>query len=73
MYSLVAVGSEEIKKAKGVFKNVVKNIIHKEYLDVLFNKNIIRHKMKRTQSKLHRIGTYDWNLKFLLFYFDHKR
>ena len=32
---------------------------HKKYLDVLFNKNSIRHKMKRIQSKLHKIGTYD--------------
>ena len=24
-----------------------------------FNKNLIRHKMKRIQSKLHRIRTYD--------------
>ena len=32
---------------------------HKEYVDVFFNKNLIRHKMKRIQSKLHRIRTYD--------------
>ena len=25
----------------------------------LFNKKIMKHKMKRIQSKLHRIGTYD--------------
>ena len=59
MYFLVVVGGEEIKKAKGVNKNVVKNIRHKEYVDVLFNQNFIRHKMKRIQSKVHRIGTYD--------------
>ena len=34
---------------------------HKEYLDVLFNKKFVRHKMKRIQSNLHRIGTYDRN------------
>ena len=28
-------------------------------MDVLFNNNFIRHKMKRIQNKLHRIGTYD--------------
>ena len=44
MYSLVIVNNEEIKKAKGVNKNVAKNIRHKEYTDVLFNKNLIRHK-----------------------------
>ena len=59
MYSLVAVDSGEIKKAKGVNKNVVKNIRHEEYINDLFNKKMIRHKMKRIQSKLQRIGTYD--------------
>ena len=49
----------KLKNAKGVNKNVVKNMRQKEYVDVLFNKYFIRHKMKRIQSKLHRIGTYD--------------
>ena len=47
MYSLVIVNNEETKKAKDVNKNVVKNIIHKEYLNVLFNKNLISYNMKR--------------------------
>ena len=72
MYSLIAESSEEIKKAKGVNKNVVKNIRHKEYVDVLFNKKMMRHKMKRIQSKLHRIGTYDI-YKISLSCFDDKR
>ena len=38
MYSLIVVGSEKFKKAKGVSKNVVENTRHKEYVDVLFNK-----------------------------------
>ena len=38
MYSLVTVENEEIKKAKGFNKNVVKNISHKKYIDVFFNK-----------------------------------
>ena len=38
MYSLIVVGSEKFKKAKGVNKNVVENTRHKEYVDVLFNK-----------------------------------
>ena len=59
MYSVVIVNNGEIKKAKGVKNNVVKNIRHKEYLDVLFNKYFVRHKMKSIQSKLHRIGTSD--------------
>ena len=38
----------------------------------LFNKKMMKHKMKRIQSKLHRIGTYDvW--KIFLSCFDDKR
>ena len=46
MCSLINVHNEEKKKPKGVNKNVVKNIRHKECNDVLFNKEIIRAKMK---------------------------
>ena len=42
------------------------------YLDVLFNKKMTRHEMKRIQSKLHRIGTYNVS-KISLSYFDNKR
>ena len=31
---------------------------HKEFVDLLFNKKVIRHNMKRIQSRLHKIGTY---------------
>ena len=30
-----------------------------KFKDVLFNKEIIRHKMKRIQSKKHGLGTYE--------------
>ena len=59
MYSLIVAGSKKIKKAKGVNKNVVKNRRHKEFVGVLYNKRMMVHKMKRIQSKLHRIETYD--------------
>ena len=49
MFSLVTVNNEEIKKAKGVNRNVVKNIRDKE-CTVLLIKNLRRHKMKRIQS-----------------------
>ena len=42
-------------KAKGVNKK----IRHKTFVDVLFNKKVIRLNMKKIQSKLYRIGTYD--------------
>ena len=54
MYSLISVDDEEVTKAKGVNKKIRQRI-----LDVLFNKKVIRHNMKRIQSKLHRIGTYN--------------
>ena len=53
-YSLISTDDKEVNKAKGINKK----LRHKEYLDVLFNKKVIRHSMKRIQSKLHEIGTY---------------
>ena len=53
MYLLIAENNKEINKAKEV--NL--KLRHSEYLDVLFNKKVARHKMKRIQSKLHEIGT----------------
>ena len=55
MCSLIGVDDEEVTKAKAVNKKIK----HKEFVDVLFNKKVITHNMKRIQSKLHRIGTYD--------------
>ena len=46
MYSLVIVNNEEIENTKGVYKNAVKNLRHKEYVDALFKRNLIRHKIK---------------------------
>ena len=65
MYSFIADNDKEVNKAKGVNKK----IRHNEYVDVLFNKKVMRHKMKRIQSKLHEIGTYDLN-KISLSCFD---
>ena len=53
MYSLISVDDQEINKEKGINKK----LRHKEYHDVLFNKKVTRHSMKRIQSKLHEIGT----------------
>ena len=68
MYSLIDVNDEEVTKAKGVNKK----IRYKEFVDVFFNKKVIRHNMRRNQSKLHRIGTYDV-CKISLSCFDDKR
>ena len=72
MFSLIAGNSKKVKKAKGVNKNFAKNMGHKEFVDALFNKIIMRYNMKRIQSKLHRIGTYDV-CKISLSCFDDKR
>ena len=42
-----------------------------EFKDTLFDKKVIRHKMKRIQGKKHKIGTYEIN-KTLLLCFDGK-
>ena len=41
-------------------------------INVLFNKTIIRHKMKRIQSKMHKLGTYEIG-KISVSCFDDKR
>ena len=43
-----------------------------KFKDVLFNKKIIRRKMKRIQSKKHKLGTYEID-KISLSCFDDKR
>ena len=68
MYSIKRIDGKELNTAKGVsitteFDNVK---------DVLFNKKIIRHKMKRNQSKKHKIGRYEID-KISLSCFDDKR
>ena len=68
MYLLISVNDKEVNKAKGINKK----LRHKKYLDVLFNKKVVRHNMKRIQSKLHEIGTYDV-FKISLSCFDDKR
>ena len=67
MHSLIAENDVEFNKAKGV--NLV--LRHKEYFDVLFNKKVVRLKMKRIQSELHRLGTYKLN-KIISSCFDDK-
>ena len=42
MYSLIS-GNVEVNKAKGV--NL--KLKHQKYVDALFNKKVLRHKMKR--------------------------
>ena len=32
---------------------------HKELVGAVFNRKVVRHNMKRIQSKLHGLGTYN--------------
>ena len=68
MYSMKNIVDKESNRAKRV--NIVTEF--KEFKDTLFNKKIIRHKMRRIQDKKHKMGTYEIN-KILLSVFDDKR
>ena len=68
IYLWIAENDLEVNKAKGV--NLI--LKHREYVDVLSNKKVVRHKVTRIQSGLHRIGTYDLN-KISVSCFDDKR
>ena len=68
MYSVKKIDGKECNTGKGV--NIATEF--NEFKDVLFNKKIIRHKMKRIQAKKHKIGTYEID-KISLSCFDDKR
>ena len=68
MYSIKKIDGKEYNTAKGVSIATEFN----KFKDVLFNKKIIRHKMRRIQSKKHKLGTYGIN-KISLSCFDNKR
>ena len=68
MYSMKNIDGKESNTAKGV--KIVTDF--NKFKDTLFNKKTIRHKMKRTQGKKHKIGTYEIN-KISLSVFDDKR
>ena len=68
MYSIKNIGGKESNLAKGV--NIATEF--NEFKDTLFNKKILRHKMRRIQTKKHKLGTYEIN-KISLSYFDDKR
>ena len=72
MYSIKDVDGKQNKIGKGVNSVAVNNIKYEEYIAVLFNKKVLRHVMKRIQSKLHKIETYGVS-KISLSCFDDKR
>ena len=60
MYSMKKIDGKELKTAKRV--NIATEF--NEFKDVLFGKKIIRHKIKRIQSKKHKLGTYKIDTKY---------
>ena len=68
MYSIKKIDGKEHNTAKGV--SIATEF--DKFKDVLFNEKIIRHKMKRIQSKKHKLGTYEI-AKISLSCFDDKR
>ena len=68
MYSIKKIDGKEHNTAKGVHIETEFD----NFKDVLFNKKIIRHKMKRIQSKKHKLGTYKTD-RISLSCFDNKR
>ena len=68
MYSMKKIDGKEYNTAKGV--SIATEF--DKFKDVLFNEKIISHKMKRIQSKTHKLGTYE-NDKISLSCFDDER
>ena len=68
MHSMKKIDDKECNTAKGV--SIVTEF--DKLKDVLFNEKVIRHKMKRIQSKKHKLGTYEID-KISLSCFDDKR
>ena len=68
MYSTKKIDGKEHNTAEGVHIATEFD----KFKDVLFNTKIIRHKMKRIQSKKHKLGTYEID-KISLSCFDDKR
>ena len=72
MYSLKT-KKEEMKKAKGVKKNVVKkDISHQDYVDCLFEERKFMHTMQTIRSFKHQLYTIKQN-KVSLSPYDDKR
>ena len=68
VYSMKNIDGKESNTAKGV--NIATEF--NEFKDTLFNKKVLRHKMRRIQGKKHKMGTYEIN-KISLSCFDDKR
>ena len=63
MYSIIKIDGKECSTAKGVSIATEFN----KFKDVLFNKKISRDKMRRIQSKKHKLGNLrNWQNTFVM-------
>ena len=62
MYSMKKIDGKECNTGKGV--SIATEF--DKFKDVLFNKKIIRHKMKKIKSKKHKLGTYEIDKRYIL-------
>ena len=62
MHSMLSDDGKESNTAKGV--NITTEF--NEFKDTLFNKKVLRHKMRRIQVKKHKIGTYKIKQNFII-------
>ena len=71
LYSLITTGKIFKKKAKGVKKSVVKNMIrHQDYCDVLNNCTVMRHSMNMFRTDKHQVHAITLVKKSLTAYDD---
>ena len=68
MHCILLDDGKKFNKGKGVNIAMESN----KYKGILFNKKITKHKVRRIQSKKHKIGTYELN-KISLSCFDDER
>ena len=68
MYSIKKIDGKEYNTGKGM--SIATEF--DKFKDIFLNQKIVRHKMKRIQSKKHELGTYEVD-KISLSCFDEKR
>ena len=61
MYLYFSDDNSEHSKARDVNENVVAEINHNEYQDILLKKKCLKHSINRTKSKDYGIGIYESN------------
>ena len=66
MHSMLSDNGKESNTTKDVNTATEFN----EFRDTLFNKKVVRHKMRRIQSKKHKLGTYEINKRSLSCFHD---